>query len=541
MGCGQHLDGRAVENLHLNGDRIRLGRYAGANLQQRPADRVPPPALVQRHPPGRGRAEQEPVLRGLRSYEQPQPRCGIETEIAAAHRHDRAQADVALAQLGAEGPVHPDRRADAGLFRPQPRPGPEEMAVRSQHPGLLGRGDDMPTIGGEEAEQVRAVALDLGPVGSSQPVQLLVGQGPGRERVGRPEERPVAGAGEVSGGPGQHRRQGARIRQSRLGVPRIVGRRGGRVVGPEHREEPGRPGGPRCQHHRLGLQRHRAVLALYPGPGQVGAQAGPRRALGPAATGQLNDVGGPSAGDPQAADQQPRGRTGHVLPDGNRRPVPGDLDRRVVQVLADVVLVAAHRTQGRQRHVLHVHQVELGRRRPMVRHAHVPEPGGLPLGQTQRDGDRQVVPPARSVGRADSARQWPGRRGLSKQRDRNETRRFASAQPEPARTVGQRIGREERHRHSGHVKPLHTAALGEENGHLVRTLELLGAAEDRGVRSDVDHLSTITTQPGGCRTDPNRVDPRSHDTKPNCRPGLYKPLLAGLSELQGRVITGESG
>ena len=97
-------------------------------------------------------------------------------------------------------------------------------------------------------------------------------------------------------------------------------------------------------------------------------------------------------------------RAGHVLPDGDRGAVAGHLDRGEVEVLADVVLAGAHRAEGRQRHVLDVDQVDLGRRRPAVRHADVPEPGGLLLGQSERHRDGQVPEPPVPVGGGDSAR-----------------------------------------------------------------------------------------------------------------------------------------
>jgi hypothetical protein len=67
-------------------------------------------------------------------------------------------------------------------------------------------------------------------------------------------------------------------------------------------------------------------------------------------------------------------------------------ERRVVEVLAHVILVEPHRTVGGESQVLGVDQVHRDGGRSRVFQHHVPEPGGCRLGQGQHDREPDALP-----------------------------------------------------------------------------------------------------------------------------------------------------
>ena len=130
---------------------------------------------------------------------------------------------------------------------------------------------------------------------------------------------------------------------------------------------------------------------------------------------ELERVGGEAHAAVQRADHRPRLTAAHrqVLAHGEHAPALRVGERRVVDVLADVVLVHADRAVVRQRQVLRVDEVHGDRGVRRVLERDVPEPRGRPCGEHQREGDAEPChsPVARSP--AASSRSASGLRGPS--------------------------------------------------------------------------------------------------------------------------------
>ena len=253
-GRGEQFDRRSVEHRDLDLDRVRLGAHSGADLDQPPCPE-PSVAYHHRHSSSEtlhadGVPSSAQLGRRRRSGRTAAGRARGETEVAAAHRHDRAEADVTLGELGAEGAVHPDRRADARLVGQQARSRTGKMSVRPEHPSLLGRRDDLRAVGGEEAEQLLPVVLRLDPIGPGQPVQLVRGQRrqvsgpavPNSERWSRVVSVSRIGAPRTVG-----RRDRGRVGERGCGVPGVLGRRRVQMLGQVEPVEAGGPGGARAR------------------------------------------------------------------------------------------------------------------------------------------------------------------------------------------------------------------------------------------------------------------------------------------------------
>ena len=373
-----------------------------------------------------------------------------------------------------------------------------------------------------------------GPVRPAGPARRRSGSG--RERRGGAEERPVVGNVEMAPGPGRSGRSGAAGRPpGRPGPPRRAGRRRPSWrAGWSARNTPKNPVvqvAPGCEHRRLGLQRHRAVLALHAGPGQVGAQAGPRRALGPAPPGQLDRRRWPSGGPcPRHPTSSQGVGPGMFCRTATAVPWLGDLDRGEVEVLADVVLVGAHRA----------------RRAPAPRPARAP---GRPRPASARGSSpltcqnqavscsanrratvtvRSPTPagPVRGTGPAGS---WDGHRTLSKQRDGSippGVRARSQRPPGPsANALAGKSGTDTPATSSRSRVPLSVRRTA--------TSEGFGVAGDRrGPRCPVGCRPswTITAQPVRGRIGPRQIRPLvSRCGIQRGDLGLYKSAGSGLS------------
>src|SRR6185312_6394396 len=115
----------------------------------------------------------------------------------------------------------------------------------------------------------------------------------------------------------------------------------------------------------------------------------------------------------QRADQAPRIAPfrGLVLARGDQDSALRIRERRVIDVLADVILIHPHRSVGGECEILRIREVQLLRFGSGVRQADVPEPDGGLRGERQRDLVFDVLPAA-------AAREGTGRRSAKTRRAR---------------------------------------------------------------------------------------------------------------------------
>ena len=323
---------------------------------------VAPDALPVALQPQAGAAEQLPAT--LDAHRDPDPAGLGQPGIAAPQRDCRRVTGVSVGELGAEHPGQPHR--GGGVVGVGQRRGAvvQDMPVRPQDLAFLGAGDDVPVRA--EARPEAAVRPVL-----HQP-QLSAGQ-PGGLDLTRVERREFDQRGEQRG----DRHLAGHLRRllpppaavdELLDQPAVLRPGGVQVLRDEHPDEAAAGGLARPQHHRRGLQSGQGVLVLPPPPGQVLVEVqAARRAQ------HLLGVGHPAGGSGQAGQAEPGvAGPGHVLTDAERGAVPG-LDRAQVEVLGDVVLVAANLLERSERDILGEHHVKTDR--PVAQVGHLPLPG----------------------------------------------------------------------------------------------------------------------------------------------------------------------
>ena len=190
--------------------------------------------------------------------------------------------------------------------------------------------------------------------------------------------------------------------------------------------------------------------------------------------------------------------TRHVLPDPDRDPVPGHVDRSEVEVLADVVLIGPDRGQRGEGDVLGVHQVELDGLGSVVGNADVPEPRG-PLRRTTAAPPTPSGRPSGRIGRPGTGRSATGWVRVSCPISEIIRPSYGAAmtQPEPAQAVGQGARRVEQDRAIGHLESLQGAALSDENGYLTRIGQSPAIGPDHSVRAGSDHRRPSQHSRGG--------------------------------------------
>jgi hypothetical protein len=145
---------------------------------------------------------------------------------------------------------------------------------------------------------------------------------------------------------------------------------------------------------RLVLEHGHRVLVLPPARQRRQSEARGHAARARRETMQRERVGRAAGTTAERADDRPRMAAAHgqVLPHGEHRPTRRMRERRVVDVLAHVVLVHAHRAVGRERQVLHVDQVDDGGGRAGVLERHVPEPRRRVRCERERRGEADAAP-----------------------------------------------------------------------------------------------------------------------------------------------------
>ncbi len=138
------------------------------------------------------------------------------------------------------------------------------------------------------------------------------------------------------------------------------------------------------------VAQHRHGMLVLQAPAGKLADDAVRRLAGPAREAiKIERIGGEGGGTPQRADQAPGVASIRrlVLPRGDQGPALRIGQRRVIDVLTDVVLVHSHRAVGCESEILRIGQVQLLRLRRGVRQADVPEPDG----RIGREHERNVV------------------------------------------------------------------------------------------------------------------------------------------------------
>jgi hypothetical protein len=102
---------------------------------------------------------------------------------------------------------------------------------------------------------------------------------------------------------------------------------------------------------------------------------------------KVERVGREARGAMQRSENDPRMAAAHGLVLAHRQhgAAFGMHERRVIEVLADVVLVLAHGAVVAEREILGVNQVDRQRRVAGVLERYVPEPRGRVLRESQRD------------------------------------------------------------------------------------------------------------------------------------------------------------
>ena len=167
------------------------------------------------------------------------------------------------------------------------------------------------------------------------------------------------------------------------------------VIGLEPPEEAPMRRGAGGKGQRRVLDHGHGVLVLAACAGEARRDESDRCLTGTGGeTVELERVSGEAHAAVQRADHRPRLTAAHrqVLASGEHAPALRVGERRVVDVVADVVLVHADCAVVRQRKVLRVDEVhgDLGVRR--VLHPDVPQPRGAFLGEHQREGDAEPEP-----------------------------------------------------------------------------------------------------------------------------------------------------
>ncbi len=180
--------------------------------------------------------------------------------------------------------------------------------------------------------------------------------------------------------------------------------------------------------HRRVLDRDHRVLVLQAPPRQAVPRHQRLRHL-PRTTGQtmnLHRIGRERFALTQRADQAPRVTPARreVLPRGDDAASLAMHERRVIDVLADVVLVQPHRAVRRERKVLRIDQVDVLRRIAAVVQLHVPEPRRRVVRQHQPHAVLQPLP-------------GTGARQRVAARDTGKTRR--AARPEQRGALQRRV------------------------------------------------------------------------------------------------------
>jgi len=311
---------------------------------------------------------------------------------------------VPTGQVGQRRAGHPCGDGQRAGVRGRGVARPQDRAVRAERGELLGLGDDVLVVVGEEGQQAAAlVALDCAPGGGPPVMQLRLGQRAGLQlaaavvRAGRGEA--VGGSsGEPSAvtrpGRGPGRRSQCRCQRGGDLGEVVVGGRGGMVVDQQSGER--RPEGlSRAQLHPLSLQGGQGVLVLASARREVPGQPGRRHGGSGRPAVDVQRVGGPGDHRGGGSQDAPRVQSGlsEVLADSKRRAEPFPVQRGHVQVLADVELVDPQGTRRGERDVVRVHEVDIAG--PGARVGDLDVPG--PCGPVAAEGEGR--PPAeRAVG-----------------------------------------------------------------------------------------------------------------------------------------------
>ena len=187
-----------------------------------------------------------------------------------------------------------------------------------------------------------------------------------------------------------------RFRQGQGGIHQrqVAGCRGGRVVGLHLAEEAEISLLAWRQRQRRILDRQQRMFMLQALARQALSDALRQLARAQRQAVHLQSVGGECAAPPQRTDKRPGMAPGdrQVLARRQHNAMARVMQRRQVDVVADVVLVEPNRAVRRQADILHMHQVDGLRDRRSVLHADVPEPRRLAGGEAQLQPQRQALP-----------------------------------------------------------------------------------------------------------------------------------------------------
>ncbi len=377
-----------------------------AHLEQQPRLGVQPARATGRHLEGGWLVEQQPGAVTL--DEQALAMRAVQPEVRVRCRQEAIDADMPLREHRMEDAAHPDGRRQRRFVGHQLVAGAQDLPMRAQARALLGRQHDMRAVGAEEGQQLAALHLGRQPVGAEVPCQQAGIQRCRGQQGGVAEER----GRTLRGGTAlRARRHGFAQGQRPIGEAEVDGAADPRMIRFQPCEEAGSGA-------RLGRQRQRGILhnrhrmfVLAAHPRQaLGFQRGRWPAVARGKPMQLQCVGAEAVAVAQRSDAKPwlPPADREVLPHGEHRPERRVLQWRVIEVLADVVLVQPHRAVVGQRNVLCVDQIDPACLACGVLQRDMPEPRRRRPGQHQRHAKAQARPLAGDLdavpARADSAR-----------------------------------------------------------------------------------------------------------------------------------------
>ena len=394
---------RALEHPEVQIDGV-IVVFARPRLQPDQAlrMRIPPGGAAAGH--GKRRRQQQLTPLPVQLHEHALAGSAAGAQVTPQRGQDPVGADMAFGQHGGKHARHPAGGRQAVFIGAEMRPGAQQVPVRAQHLHFLAPGHHMALIRPlKEGQQLAlGIALDMVPVAATPALEFFHSGVPGLERW------LVEHAGD---------RHLPRLRHHGFGTAGVIGHGRQHAVGPAQIGRAGRLGmvplqgaGEHHLHLPCGLQVHGHMLQGV--QGMLVLQSPGRQVLGAGQRGLphtrrqtqgLQAIGGPGDGPRRGQREQGRMlplRIGQVLPRDQHGAGLRVRQGAVVEVLADVELVDAHRLEGRQRHILQQHRIHHAGAGPLTADLQAPAPPGLIRRQRTVELDLQA-------GRLDGATPLP--------------------------------------------------------------------------------------------------------------------------------------
>ncbi len=336
---------------------------------------VEPPAGFRCHLESRGLIEQSPAVPKV--DEQPLAVRAEQAEIATARGQKAVGADMALGQQGMKHAGHPDGRGQRRLVGDQAAAGAQNLAMWPQRFEFLGLERHMAAIAAEKGDEATVFVLRLPQVLAEQIDDLCFAQLQSVEqRRGAKEARRNGSAAPLRAAmpSGSRFRQG----QSLIDESQVCERRRRRMILLKPAEEPALDAFARREPKGRVLDGDNGMLMLETFPGQtarqgLGESACPRRK-----TVDLQGVGGETDPLRQRANHAPGVVLAYalILARSDDYAPLRVRQRRVIDVLTDVIFIGPHRAVVGQSQILDINEIKGFGAVAVIFQRQAPEPRG---------------------------------------------------------------------------------------------------------------------------------------------------------------------